>query len=1244
MDAPRSVAPPDPLSAAGGGKGRGAKIPTRGIDRIGALYNAGSQMNLSLPSSPSWFRSLRRDLWRLPLLRGCCLIAALAGLISPARHATPATGRPAGANAAVTTGEAQRFRNLGKAYYEQGKYDDAVAWFEKVVGAGQPFSTDHFNLGLALLQDNQLDQALGQLTTAQQMDSKLLAVHYNLGILYKREQRYPDAEAELKHMAGSDPSDPAVWFNLGTVYFAEKKLSESLDAFQRVATMGFGRAQNFYVAATFHIFTILTRLRRPDEAQKFLKINQSLREKVPNISIQYPALEAGRYGAILVPPAPPNRPSTTSNVSALADVTSRLQIRLASSRPQAPEPGEIKASDYSLDFARRAILPMFPLSVAIGDYDGDGHPDVYVVEPGGRNHLLHNNGKGSFADVTEKAGVAGEGRGVSAVFADYDNSGHPSLLVAGLGGVTVYHNRGDGTFSNETAKAGITAGAGELDTKIIAFDSDNDGFLDIVTTAYTELNSPPHKPSFRFPQDFEGTTSHLYRNNGDGTFADITAASGLGAARGKMRSAIFADFNDDGYADLIFLREDGAPLLYLNQGEDKFKDASAEAGATFSKLPAVDAEVADFNHDGMFDLVLWSPQGYNVLLGLGGGRFEAVDLPPALPLASSPFAAMGVLADLNGDGFDDLVASDSSGRLHAILNEGGHFRESVEVGPAQGSVSAVLAATSLVNPARLDLLTSSSTGELRVLEGPAAHWSAVTLDGYKSNKQGIGCVVEFKSGDYYKKVLATGAPVRVFTGKLDKLDVVRVTWPNLIVENDVDVAGGKPVDVRESERLASSCPFLYVWNGRRFVFLSDIMGVAPLGELAPDGTRVRPNPDQLVNLGSGLRAQNGRFTFQVTSEMRETDYFDQLRLAAIDHPAAESVYANEIYASAPSSPEIYAVHQTRLPLAATDDRGRDVLALIREVDGRYPTGFRQDRILGLADQHTLTLDLGPFSLSADPALWFTGWVLWTDSNASRALETNKHLTMISPYLQVRDRHGNWVTAIPDMGLPSGTNRTFRVDLAGKFPSADHHVRIVTNLCVYWDRILLSLDDRRLADPFATHGAGSPGAAKDRLPLRASELPLDTAELRYRGFSTPISDAHHLKPDNFDYSRRLADAPWNPFGGHYTRYGAVKELLTAGDDRLVVMAAGDEITVSFDARGLPPLPAGWRRNYVLYARGYAKDGEPNTAAFRTAEPLPFYRMSAYPYPAGERGNDPAVRDYMDSYETRSGYELIPRLAP
>jgi tetratricopeptide (TPR) repeat protein len=1231
---------------------------------IRAMYNAYRAMSLRHVSS----HRLCQTVWeraRIGLtlaviggaLMGFSRRHSARSLGMAAAGASPGGATQAQAQADITSAEVQRLRNLGKAYYEQGKYDDAVAQFEKVVGSGKTFSTDHFNLGLAFLQNNQLDQALGELNTALQMEPKLLAIHYNLGVLYKRELRYPDAEAEFRHVAGADPSDPAAWFNLGTVCFAEKKLPEALDAFERVTDMGFGRGQNFYVAATFHVFTILTRMKRPEEAQKYLKLNQSLRDKVPNISIQYPALEAGRYGAIIVPPAAAESPARASGAESitLSDVTAALGIHSGGARPRAPESVEIKASAYSLDSARRTILGAFPLSFAVGDYDGDGYPDLYIVDPGGRNRLLHNNGKGAFTDVTEKAGVAGDGRGVSAVFADYDNSGHPSLLVAGLGGVTVYHNRGDGAFSNETAKAHLAPKPGELDTRAVAFDSDNDGFLDLAVTAYTDLSDPPRKASFRFPQDFEGAASHLYRNNGDGTFADVTASAGLGAARGKMRSAIFADFNDDGYADLVFLREDGPPLLYLNQGEDHFSDATSQAGLAFRALNAVDADVADLNHDGIFDLVFWSPKGYNVLFGRGGGQFEAADSPPALPLEQAPFAALGTVADLEGYGFDDLVAFDSSGQLHAAVNQSGHFREARDVSaPAHSSGGpGALLVTSLTNPGKLDLVTADSSGEVRVFErqGPPARWCTVALDGYKSNKQGVGSVVEFKSGDFYKKVVATGAPVRVFTGKIDKLDVVRVTWPNLIVENEIDAATDKTVDVRESERLASSCPFLYVWNGRRYVFLSDIMGVAPLGELATDGTYVRPNPDQVVRLGQTPELQNGRLTLQITSEMRETDYFDQLRVMAVDHPASDSIYANEIYSATPVPPEVYAVSDERPTLSAVDNHGHDVLPLLRREDRRYPTAFRRNRILGLADVHTLTLDLGRFTDSVDPALWLTGWVFWTDSNASRALLTNKRLTMIPPYLQVRDKSGRWVTVMPDMGLPSGTNRTFRVDLAGRFLSADHHVRIVTNLCVYWDRAFLTLDDRRLEHVFSGN-VDAPEAGKiSRLSfahdaeLHAAELPLTAADLHYRGFSTPLTDPHHLKPDGFDYTRRLADAPWNPFRGRYTRYGPVEELLTGADDRLAVMAAGDQITVSFDANGLRALPRGWQRDYFLYARGYAKDGEPNTADFQTSEPLPFYGMSNYPYaPPEHYPSGPVMREYLDTYETRTGHDLIPRLAP
>jgi hypothetical protein len=160
-----------------------------------------------------------------------------------------------------------------------------------------------------------------------------------------------------------------------------------------------------------------------------------------------------------------------------------------------------------------------------------------------------------------------------------------------------------------------------------------------------------------------------------------------------------------------------------------------------------------------------------------------------------------------------------------------------------------------------------------------------------------------------------------------------------------------------------------------------------------------------------------------------------------------------------------------------------------------------------------------------------------------------------------------------------------------------------------------------------------------------ELPLVSADLHYRGFSTPKSDAEHLRPDSFDYVHRLGSPPWNPFRGNYTRYGAVEQLLREADDRLVVMGTGDELTVKFAGQGLPPLKQGWKRDFFLYVLGYAKDGEPNTAFSKTVEPMPFRRMSNYPYGRQEHlPHDPRYQQYLLEDQNRPGYALIPPLAP
>ena len=207
-------------------------------------------------------RSIFVFIFRLTLIFALILGAFfIFGQTSPT-GSKPAS-HPVKQGSAVSSVPPQTFRNVGKAYFEQGKYVEAIEQFQKVVASGKALAADHMNLGMALMQANKLDDALGEMTTARQMDPHLVAADFNLGILYKRELRNPDAEAALKRVIAVDSQDPSTWFNLGTVYFAEKKLDESLDAYHHIIEMGFGRAQNFYVAALFRTFTALVRHEAP---------------------------------------------------------------------------------------------------------------------------------------------------------------------------------------------------------------------------------------------------------------------------------------------------------------------------------------------------------------------------------------------------------------------------------------------------------------------------------------------------------------------------------------------------------------------------------------------------------------------------------------------------------------------------------------------------------------------------------------------------------------------------------------------------------------------------------------------------------------------------------------------------------------------------------------------------------------------------------------------------------------------
>jgi len=424
-----------------------------------------------------------------------------------------------------------------------------------------------------------------------------------------------------------------------------------------------------------------------------------------------------------------------------SEITSQLHISLPPiSHPTGAVtlPAQIRSDEYSLDYARRNLVPAMGGSIVVGDFDRDGRPDLYVIVPGGSNHLFQRRPDGTFAEVTDKAKVPGSGADLSGAFGDFDKTGNPSLFVAGMGGVTLYHNNGDGTFTDATEKAGLKGKRGELATSVLLFDADNDGFLDLLVTVYTDLSVPPSKKSFTFPNDFAGANSHLYRNQHDGTFKEITEAAGLTSNPGRTHKAVAADFNRSGRLDLLLLRDNKPPVLYRNQGLGNFEDQTWAAGTEIWKYAYVEAQTSDFNHDGKTDLVLWSTIGNEVLLNQGNGKFKQDESLPLVYAANRAFGFHGMAADFNGDGYDDLLTVDDKGSWHFIVNRAGHFEEapfgwSSELtaegsGPKTETQSlpyfAFLTGAQLRGSGKLVLLALTMDGRVRVFEEQHADTAA----------------------------------------------------------------------------------------------------------------------------------------------------------------------------------------------------------------------------------------------------------------------------------------------------------------------------------------------------------------------------------------------------------------------------------------------------------------------------------------------------------------------------------------
>ena len=802
------------------------------------------------------------------------------------------------------------------------------------------------------------------------------------------------------------------------------------------------------------------------------------------------------------------------------------------------------------------VLPNGATFATFADFDNDGWLDLFAIDGRGAGHLFRNRGNGSFEEVTAKAGVAEVHGARTGVFVDVDHDGDLDLVLVGNGQRTLYRNNLDGTFTDATASYGL---AGSGDGRAVAFgDFDGDGRTDLFVAA--------------------ASGNALLHNGGAQRFSDVTAASGL---TGSSVAVAVGDYNNDGFLDLFLVGTDGNATLWLNRGDGSFtRDTRSSQTLTAVRGTSAVARFVDYDNDGWLDLLVASGTRLVLLRNDRTGRF--VDRSVLLPavLRSAGGAAIAV-ADADDDGDEDFFITDASGQPHFLRNDGGNSNLAVNV-------------------------------ELKALRTGSG----------KNNDFGIGAKLELRAGDIYQTRVATGRVTHFGLGPHLKADVLRIEWPNGVPQTVY--FPGSDQDVVESEMLKGSCALAYTWDGTRFRFVTDAMWRSALGmplglmgstsAFAPAGA----SREYVRIPGDALRPRDGRYVMQLTEELWETAYADQVHLVAVDHPDSVSIFVDERFVPpGPVSLRLYnVVTQARHhPESAVDERGNDVLPALRASDDVYVSNLTPTRYQGVVEPHDLIMDLGANAGRPGTFLFLRGWIYPTDASINVALSQQQSIKLASPSLEVRDASGRWRSAIPDIGFPSGKDKTIVVDLAGRFPTADHHVRIRTNMQIYWDEAFVAQD---VAES----------------PVKTTTLAPIAADLHYRGFSRMYRKGGRYGPYWFAYDDVTKESPWRPIEGRFTRFGDVLPLLRSPDDMYVIMGPGDEATLQFDASSAASLPRGWTRDFLLFTDGWIKDSDLNTAFGTTVEPLPFHAIQAYP---GGRGDsypsDAAHQQYLREYDTR-----------
>ena len=514
-----------------------------------------------------------------------------------------------------------------------------------------------------------------------------------------------------------------------------------------------------------------------------------------------------------------------------------------------------------------AISEVIGSGACMADYDNDGFVDIYAVNGAGYTHyygkkwwwhkdpyntLYHNNGDGTFTDVTEKAGVGDNGWGMGCAFGDFDNDGNPDLYVTNYGANVLYHNNGDGTFTNVTEKAGV--GDEGWGTSIAWGDYDNDGNLDLYIANYLVFDKTmnPGEPNSAFKMEmpllmnsklYEGQRNVLYRNNGDGTFTDVTDQAGVGNSPGKSMGVVFSDFNDDGYQDIYIANDKSRNVLYFNNGKGRFTDVGGNLGAD-SPLSGMGVTIGDYDNDGDMDIFsTYTQKDTNILykntISNGPESIKAIIhskfINATMNAGLGEDVSVGYFGwgtgffDYDNDGYIDLFVANGHGmpdfdnprstigqRNQLFRNNGdGSFLEvsgSAGYGLRLKDSSRGVTMGDYDNDGDIDVFIVNNNTYASLLKNEAGNtgkWLNIKLKGTRSNRDAIGARVKVTSGSLCQtKEVRSGSGylsqsdmrLNFGLGAIATVDSVEIRWPSGIIETFRDIKSNQFIAIVEGDK------------------------------------------------------------------------------------------------------------------------------------------------------------------------------------------------------------------------------------------------------------------------------------------------------------------------------------------------------------------------------------------------------------------------------------------------------------